>query len=85
MKFFTVYEIIYSLLLSMASGIIFGGIYSASESIFLFFKEMIFIFPNAIRLLPNLSRNTIRNNRVVRKKIKLSNIERNRRILINLL
>jgi hypothetical protein len=77
MKFFTVLEILNSILFSLASGIVFGGIYSASESILIFLKEMLFIFPNAIRLLPFLSRKTFHNNTVIRKKIKLSSIERN--------
>ena len=77
MKFFTVYEIINSILLSSVSGIIFGCIYSASESILIFLKEIVFIFPNAIRLFPFLSQKAIWKNAVARKKIKLSFVGRN--------
>ena len=77
MKFFTVYEILISILLSAFSGILFGGIYCASESIFVFLKEMFFIFPRALKLLPDISVKNIADSAKHRKKIELGSIERN--------
>ncbi len=77
MKFFTVYEILNSILFAAVSGIIFGGIYSASESVFAFLKEMLFVFWKGIKLLPYLSWKTLRNSIKSRKEIKLSSVERN--------
>lgn len=77
MKFFTVTEILISIFFSAISGILFGGIYCASESIFLFLKEMILIFPMAVKLSPDISLKNIINKIKSRKKICLGSIERN--------
>lgn len=77
MKFFTVSEILISIFFSAISGILFGGIYCASESIFLFLKEMILIFPMAVKLSPDISLKNIINKIKSRKKICLGSIERN--------
>jgi hypothetical protein len=77
MKFFTVYEIVNSIFLSAISGILFGGIYCASESILIFLKEMILVIPNALKLLVAGSFKNMVNCAKKRKNISLSNIERN--------
>lgn len=77
MKFFTVSEILISIFFSALSGILFGGIYCASESIFLFLKEMILIFPMAVKLSSDISLKNIINKIKSRKKICLGSIERN--------
>lgn len=51
MKFFTSYELIFSLILSLFSGVIYGGVYCASESICGFVKKLFFLIPNSIRLV----------------------------------
>ena len=77
MKFFTVYEILNSIIISALSGIAFGVIYCASESIFVFIKEMIFVLPNSVRILPSLKRHNIVSTIKCKPTVKLNKIEKN--------
>ena len=51
MKFFSFYEIIFSIFLSIFTGVIYGGIYCASETIVIFFKNILFVIPNSIKIV----------------------------------
>ena len=77
MKFFSAYEIFNSIVFSLLSGILFGGIYSASESILIFLKEILLLFPKAVGILPLLSFRTLRDSVRGDKGIRLSGLERN--------
>ncbi len=55
MIFFSVKEILISLLLSAVSGFIFGALYMASDAIFSSIKEMLFLLPRAIRNISKFS------------------------------
>ncbi|MBE6643893.1 MAG: hypothetical protein E7612_00780 [Ruminococcaceae bacterium] len=51
MKFFTVYEIFISIILSAATGFLYGGFFCASENILIFLKKIISIFHISISVI----------------------------------
>ena len=77
MKFFSISEILSSIMLSAFLGVLFGGIYFASELFFIYIKQFILILPRSIGLLSKLSREELKKAFARIEKAGISLIERN--------
>lgn len=60
MKFFATFEILQSVLLAAAAGLIFGCVYRASERIFFAFGKLLSLIPSVISTLGNFSRKAVK-------------------------
>ena len=77
MRFFTVYEIFKSIILSVFAGFLFGGLYCVSENIFTSIKKTILIIPHSIKLLSDFSLQKAKMYIRKEKKVKLNIVTKN--------